>query len=297
MTLKRRMLDLARQAREKRLADAAAHAQWVIESCCIKKWPVRPLQIAATETPLLKVRCGNYRNKFDGRLEYHRRHGPFLLFYNTKYDENLPPGRRAPRTRFSIAHELGHFFLAEHHEYLRRGGEAHQSRSEFVSNIMMEKEADTFAANLLLPSSLFRPLVNEEELSLTRIEKLADEFETSRVSTAIQAVKFSDFHCAVAGIRKGAVAWSFVSEPLIKGGFYPGPRGVLSSAYARDRWRAFQQGDTDRAENPAWAREWFRTYKEGLGQKPVTEQYLPVQVMDTLVVFLNIPEDEVYDAY
>ena len=159
---------------------------------------------------------------------------------------------------------------------------------------MMEQEADTFAANLLLPQRLFRPLVNEAELTLDRIEELADWFETSRVSTAIRAVVYSDFYCAVAGIRNGVVAWTFLSQPLVRAGFYPGPKGVLTSPYAKSRWPSFLGGDTSRAQNAGWAGEWFRVYEGTLGRKPVTEEYLPVQIMNTLLVFLNIPEDEIY---
>ncbi len=38
---------------------------------------------------------------------------------------------------------------------------------------------------------------------------------------------------------------------------------------------------------------WLRTYdKDHLEGLPVTEHYLPVPVMDTLVVLLTVPEDE-----
>lgn len=293
--MSRRRLDFERLDRQKRIDDAAAYAEWVIHSCGITQWPVRPLEIAAAEAPLLKVCCGDYRGRFDGRLEYHHKEKRFLLFYNTKYDAVVPSGENAPRTRFSIAHELGHFFLEEHHEYLRRGGSPHPSRTEFVSDVMMEQEADAFAASLLMPNTLFRPLVNDGELTLDEIRGLANKFRTSFVSTAIRAVQMSDFYCAITGLRGGKVAWTFVSQPLVQAGFYPGPRGGgIASSDGREAWLAFEMGQTVGVERPGWARDWFQIYDDSLNHKPVTEEYLPIPIMNTLLVLLNIPEDEVF---
>ncbi len=87
-------------------------------------------------------------------MEYHRSRNRFLLLYNTKYDAYLLPGQHHPRTRFSIAHELGHYFLEPHRAYLRRTGKSHPSKGEFLSDRTIEMEADAFAAGLLMPSAL-----------------------------------------------------------------------------------------------------------------------------------------------
>jgi hypothetical protein len=215
------------------------------------------------------------------------------LLFNTKYDDSQSPGTHHPRTRFSIAHELGHFYLDRHHAYLRRGGTPHGSRSEFASDIMIEREADAFAAALLMPVSLIGPLVNDDELTLDRVEELAGSFQTSRVSTAIRAVQVSDFPAAVVGLRNGAVAWTFQSDSLVQGGCYPGKRGTISSPTARQKWQSFAAGDYDKSIAQAYARHWFRTYEtDRLEDLPVTEHFLPVPVMDTLIVLLVVPEDE-----
>ena len=45
-----------------------------------------------------------------------------------------------------------------------------------------------------------------------------------------------------------------------------------------------------------WLRDWFRTYDaEHLQEITVTEHYLPAPVMNTLIVLLTVPEDELYD--
>lgn len=290
---KRGRLEFATE--RKRMKSAGELAAEVLELTGIRKPPVDPLAIAEAEAPLLTVRGDDFRDRFDGQLEYHPAHRRFLLLYNTKYDRSHPAGEHHPRTRFSIAHELGHFYLEAHHAYLRRGGTPHGSRSEFVSDVMVEREADSFAAGLLMPASMMRPLVNEDVLTLDRIEELARRFGTSLISTTIRSVQLSDFPVAVAGVRDGAVAWSFQADCLVGAGCYPGERGPVSSPSAKKMWAEFAAGVTEKSAAQAFARHWFRTYEsDNLEQLPVTEHYFPVPVMNTLVVLLTVPEGELY---
>lgn len=166
--------------------------------------PIDPLAIIRSEMPLLRAGGRDFGKRFDGKLEYNRKKNCFLLFFNTKYDST--PGNHHPRTRFSIAHELGHYFLDKHHTYLMRSQKSHPSKGEFHSDNLVEKEADSFAASILLPTRLARPIINKHELSVDRIIQIADHFNASFVSTTFRCVALSDFPCAVAGIRGGEVA-------------------------------------------------------------------------------------------
>lgn len=199
-----RKLELARQVAEELTATLAADE------------PIDPFAIAHGEKQMLRVVCGDFRMRFDGQLEFHVAQRRFLMFVNTKYDAGCPPGEHHPRTRFSAAHELGHFFIEHHRACLLKGAPPHPSRSErWDNNVMMEREAGSFAAALLMPERLMRPLVNEIELTASTVADVAYRFQTSRVSTAIRAVQLSDFPVAVAGIRDGAVRWSFQAECLV----------------------------------------------------------------------------------
>ena len=54
-----------------------------------------------------------------------------------------------------------------------------------------------------------------------------------------------------------------------------------------------QDGAAERATSPAYARDWFKIFdRDDLAQISVTEHFLPVPVMQTLIVLLTIPEDE-----
>jgi Zn-dependent peptidase ImmA (M78 family) len=258
-----------------------------------RKAPIDPLQIAAEEIDRLRVVGDDFKKAFDGQLEYHPKKKRFLLFYNNRYDRGLPAGEHHPRTRFSIAHELGHFYLERHNRFLRRGGRKHGSKGEFSNDYITEREADSFAARLLMPGHLVEPMVNEGELSLDRIEEIAGTFKTSMLSTARRSVAVSDFPCAVVGIRNGLIAWVCRPNSLIKYGFYPPSRGHFTSKAAHEQWRNFQMGIAQRHTAPVYARQWFKVYdRTELEQVSVTEHYLPIPILDTLVVMLTIPEDE-----
>ncbi len=74
------------------------------------------------------------------------------------------------RLRFTIAHEIGHFVLHRGRVGNERGGMANQATAR------LEREADQFAAELLMPEHLVRQAALEEGADPHR---LADRFEVS----------------------------------------------------------------------------------------------------------------------
>lgn len=288
---KRTRLDwVETQTRQQRAAERAAE---VLEALKMASAPIDPLAVADSEKPLLCAMGGDFRDRFDGQLEYHRSKNRFVLFYNTKYDR--VPGQHHPRTRFSIAHELGHYFLDAHQAYLRRTGKSHPSKGEFLSDQNIETEADAFAAGLLMPASLLGPLVNEGEMSFADIETWAGDFGTSITSTARRAVELSDLPCALVGVREGRVAFSFQSQAMIEGGCYPRPRGSALPAGAMAKWQAFAGGCLLKDDGQAFARAWCQTYdNDGAADASVSEHYFGVPPTQTLLILLTIPEDELF---
>ena len=163
--------------------------------------PVDPAAVAHSESPILKIHGEDFREAFDGQLECPPPHNRFLLFYNTRHAATYPG-----RVRFSLAHELGHYFTPEHREFLLRGGAPHRSRAEYqVVSQQMEREADAFAAGLLLPRKVFQRRLGEKELSISFLTKLTEEFQTSFVCTALRAAKLTPFPCAEEVRRHGEV--------------------------------------------------------------------------------------------
>lgn len=252
--------------------------------------PINPLDIVKEESPFLKADGADLGNRYDGQLEYHPKRNRFLLFFNTKYDRGGAPGEHHPRTRFSISHELGHYFLAAHRAFLMRTGVAHRSSSEFRNNVLVEREADAFAAGLLLPTHLFEPVVNEggKELTADRVQKMAAEFQVSYLSAVIRAVRQSECPCGVIGIREGKRMWSFVSEPLIEAGGYPKSAGQPLPTGAVKEWARFSQGRFEQTSQDGKLWEWFETYEDDdLGALNVYEEYVAVPSMKTMVVLVT----------
>ena len=272
---------------------SATLAEQIVKDLRITKPPVNPFRVIRSEKRRIKAFGDDFGDSFDGRLEYQRPH--FLLFYNTKYDAWPHDGEHHPRVYFTVAHELGHFFIASHHNYLKQGGRPHGSRSEFVSDNNSEREADAFAAGLLLPSFLFKPKINTGELTYDRLEDIAHEFRTSLLSTVIRAVRLSDVPCAVVGIRNEHIAWMFPSDRLIEGGCYPG-KWALESAHAQAQWKLFLAGNKERFVVEGMARHWFEMFnrEDELYDIYVNEEYLPIQIINTLVVLLTLDEDDVF---
>ncbi len=267
--------------------------QFAYSSGCVEL-PVDPFGIAKREHPLLKVIAENFGDAFDGQLEYHRGKNRFLAFINTKYDDELPLGTHHKRTRFSLGHELGHYFLETHRAYLMGNGTSHQSDSEFKSDATIEREADAFASGLLMPRRLVGPIINRTELSLNAIIEASDLFQTSVVSTGIRSVQVTDFPCGLAAIKNGRIAWTFVSEALIEAGCYPGDRSAEVSGSALKEWENFRMGNYSQSNHSGFIGRWFRTYDRGdkLDDICLTEEYLPAPVMNTLLVLLTVDEND-----
>lgn len=89
------------------------------------------------------------------------------------------------RARFSIAHELGHW---KHHRGQKLACRVEDYRPR--DRTSPERLADAYAADLLMPHYLFRPLAREQgKLTFKAVSALADIFTTSLTATAIRLVE------------------------------------------------------------------------------------------------------------
>jgi len=94
---------------------------------------------------------------------------------------------------FTIAHELGHYFLEGHVEQLfSNDSEIHESKSGFVTADICEREADIFAASLLMPEKLFRTALRRAGQGFPAIEAVSQQCVTSITATAIRYAEFAD---------------------------------------------------------------------------------------------------------
>lgn len=99
------------------------------------------------------------------------------------------------RRRFSIAHELGHW---QHHRGRSSICRASEIGSVGQNGATIERQADQYAADLLMPAYLFRPLAAAHRRpSFEVIDALAGAFSTSRLATALRFVDLSPWPCLI----------------------------------------------------------------------------------------------------
>lgn len=101
-----------------------------------------------------------------------------------------------PRQRFSIGHELGHWMRD-------RGKSAHLCQDKDLTTAWghrqdPESRANQYAADLLLPAYMFKPLAAGREMTFRTVRALAEEFQMSLTATAIRLVEKGAFPALLA---------------------------------------------------------------------------------------------------
>jgi len=185
-------LKLARQAAEALLKEEE-----------LLSLPVDPFAIAASRDIMVEGKP----EKVDGVSGMLLRHGnSFGIVYATHI-------RSEGFQRFSVAHELGHYFLPGHVDQVIQNG-IHVSRGGFVTNDPYELEADHFAAGLLMPEQPFRREIDRREPGLAAIEAIADLCVASRTAAAIRYAEVADAATAVIVSTGGVIDYCFMSEAM-----------------------------------------------------------------------------------
>lgn len=116
---------------------------------------------------------------------------------------------------FSVAHELGHYFLPGHADAVITGDTgSHASRAGYSSSDKYEAEADRFAAGLLMPRHLFFPALERAGSGLSAIEKLKTLCRTSLHATAIRYTQCSRDPVAIIISRGNSIEHCFMSAAL-----------------------------------------------------------------------------------
>lgn len=174
--------------------------------------PVLPEVIARTYK--ITYCYGEYGDYFDGMLEH--LNGNFHIYINTERHNNYQ------RHRFSFAHELGHYFIDEHVIALAQNLSAgHCSITGFISENQVEREADLFAASLLMPESWVKQEYRQHrKFSFSILDTIAKKFQVSILST-LYRVFYMDLHPIM--IIK-VVDGKIVGKPMKSRDFYFYPR-------------------------------------------------------------------------
>ncbi|TLD71364.1 ImmA/IrrE family metallo-endopeptidase [Phragmitibacter flavus] len=111
--------------------------------------------------------------------------------------------------RFAIAHELGHWQMhrTESQMFLC----TNENFRDYYGS-PLEREANYFASELLMPSVFFRLLTEKAEPDLKRISEWSEVFRTSLTAACLRFLRDTKFDCIAASVRNGRVEWSWRKE-------------------------------------------------------------------------------------
>jgi Zn-dependent peptidase ImmA (M78 family) len=197
--------------------------------------------------------------------------------------------RERGRQRFTLAHEIGHYVLpgkpsAAACSVAPTSASRHRGAS-------IERAADRFAVELLMPAEKVRPVVCENGVTLANIEQIRKSFDVSLTAAAYQAVELSDEECAVvftvAGIVKhyrGSSSWNYRIRTNHALGEYTVARKLFESKQPTD--------DCDMVYLTEWAREvdcWDRSIQ-------VWEQSMNQINYSTILSLLTVLRDSPYET-
>jgi hypothetical protein len=167
--------------------------------------------------------------------------------------------RSEGRKRFTIAHEIGHYVLPGHDEKGSICGprdiESWNDRANST-----EREADDFAAELIIPTAVVKTRLANTTPSLKVIETIAGECTASLSASAWRYCDLTTEQCAILWSEQGKVSWSRRSPEFpffIKKG-----KSIEESSYAHS---CFKSEKVPTLPEPVPADAWIESFnlKEG----------------------------------
>jgi len=249
--------------------------------------PVDPFAIVREEG--IELAPGQYGSKFDARIEYVARARTFILYY-----KSVTHGRTEGRVRFSLSHELGHFYLPSHRDYLL-SGRSHNSVTDFRSRSPQEIEADEFASALLMPRELFTAelkMKGRRFWTLSDLCRMADDvFAASVTSTVRRYCQFDVEPCAMVISEAGRVSWARHSDSMKPLGMSYIEYGAAVPSLSRTAklWSRLQASDSlDPVEGQTGAEVWYeRPYRDRLW-----EEAMPLGYTGLVLTFLSLQDPD-----
>lgn len=195
--------------------------------------------------------------------------------------------------RFSMAHELGHYHVDGHVEAMFT---CDDGTVESVGGLFrdrkdrLEREADWFASELLVPTAPFVSRIREDDAGIERIRALADEFGTSLSMMAIRYAEVTTRPVASILSRDGQIEWAAFSDRIREHDWSWGlrKRDVIPPNCATSRLVGDTPGSASRVigSDSGLACEWFEGAPADL---ELEEDVIALGSFGRLLTFLLIP--------
>jgi hypothetical protein len=202
----------------------------------------------------------------------------------------LKAGQGWGQRRFTIAHEIGHFAIPSH-----QGRPIEQCLEEDVVGFhpknSTEVEANQFAAELLMPRSLFDLDIRNKTPSFQHIRQLAERYDVSITACGLRWIELTHECAALICVEDGRVKWKRLSRGLRYSLTPSGTRVAPETLVA-----AVQRGEASSGALeavPPWA--WLERPPE---RTEVLESAFAIpslnQVLSLILVEDEVDEDENY---
>ena len=178
------------------------------------RFPVDVVQLAqeyskvTSADPIVQV-LGEVFDDFDGMLKASSDQSKWMIIYNTNCTEG--------RQRFTIAHEFGHYILHRKDQLLFECASSRASEMGGVDRDL-EKEADEFAASLLMPLDDFRLQIKSKEPGFELFSHLAERYGVSLTAAALRWINVAPKRAVLVASRDGFMLWASSNQAAYNSG-------------------------------------------------------------------------------
>lgn len=176
------------------------------------------IEVLATEfsknlpDPISKV-VGKDLLDIDGMLHKRQKGDWYILYNDTINNEG--------RTRFTQAHEFGHYILHRKEQDNFECGQEDLLDYDSRSTIYLrESEANRFASFLLMPTDDFRLQIEKETISIDLLSGCANRYGVSLIAAILKWIDFTDEAALLAIARDDFICWAYSTKSARKFGVY-----------------------------------------------------------------------------
>ncbi|MDN3643614.1 ImmA/IrrE family metallo-endopeptidase [Lutimonas halocynthiae] len=219
----------------------------------------------------------DYGKSFDGITIYDDNR--FYIHINTERGNDID----STRGRFTLAHELGHYFIDSHRIGLMNGLlKPHPSFNDKQKYNRIEREADYFSSCLLMPEKRYSKDCVGRKFEFAIIENLAKKY---RVSLTASAIRFSDIGnhpIQIIFSVNNEIAWKWASKDFpykyLAEGNSKIPEDSLAASY-------FKTGRGEKRTEDLSVGDWFKCYKYEDEERNIYEHIIPFRNMALSVIW------------
>lgn len=142
----------------------------------------------------------------------------------------LRADRSLQRSRFTLAHEIGHLLIARDDSVARR---THALEGDDV-----EKLCDWIAASILIPRQWIAMFARRDRYDLSLLRLIANKADVSLSAAAVRLAEVSDRTCVLLRWQRAPTRWVVIGQAAVRNLSSNLRRSVRVSSVRRSRWSA-----------------------------------------------------------